>query len=130
MAHLKIDCLRVTNFKPKEQVAEIEISFYRGDKQETIKKEYLLKNPLELLKKVLLDIKSKDRIILDDPTLDPVEMLNIYSPIIIKDEEDVEEKIFHFIKGLCDKAHHMKINRDAKSYMRLFDEFKTANLKL
>ena len=129
MAQLKIDYIRVNTFKPKEQLAEIEISFYKDDKQELIKKEYLLKNPLGLLRKMLLDIKSKDRIIFDDPTLDPVEMLKIYSPVLIKDEEETEEKIFNFIKGLCGKAHYMKTTKDAKTHMKLFDEFKTASLK-
>ncbi|MFH1592642.1 MAG: hypothetical protein ABIB47_04730 [Candidatus Woesearchaeota archaeon] len=130
MTTLTIKHINVTNFKPKEIRAQLEIGFDKGDKPQTINKEYLLKNPEELLTQIFLDIKSKDRVIIDDPTLDPVEKLEIYSPIIIKDEEQVEAKIYQFIKQLCEKAAHIKNTRDAKVHMKLFDEFKTASLQI
>ncbi|MEK6826276.1 MAG: hypothetical protein AABX08_00915 [Nanoarchaeota archaeon] len=130
MTAIKINTIKITNFKPKELVAEFEIAYMKDSEKLSFKKEYLLKNPEGLLNRVFLDIKSRDKIIVDDPRLDPVEKLNIYSPIIIKDEDKVEEKVYRFIRVLCEKAISLKNTRNAQTHMKLFDEFKTASLSL
>jgi len=129
MTSIKLDYIKVLNYKPKEFLALLEVSFNRDNKQEIVHKEYLLKNPLELVSKLFLEIKSKDKIIFED-SLDPMEMLERYSPILIHNQEEVEEKVFHFTKWLCNKAATMNKTKDAKAYMKLFDDFKTASLQL
>ena len=127
---IKINSLRIIDYKPKELLAVIEISVQKEDKKEKITKEYYLKRPEELLNSILVDIKSRNKIIIDDPTLDPIERLNIYSPILIEDEEKTEEKIYNFLRMSCEKAAHLKNSKEAKVHIKLLDYFKTASLQL
>lgn len=130
MPQIKIQSIRVTNFKPKESSAELEVSYTKDDKPQKISKEYILKKPLELLTRLILDVKSKDKILIDDPTLNPLEHLEKYSPLIIVNQDEVEEKIYNFLKNICEKAAQLKKTREATKHMRLYDEFKTAALVL
>ena len=93
-------------------------------------REYHLKNPSELIYQLFLDVKSKDKILIDDPRLSPVELLEKYSPLVIVNEEKVGERVYSFLRTLCEKAAYLKKSRDAAKYMQMFDEFKTASLIL
>ena len=128
MPKIQLKTIRVMNFDPKTSIANIEISFINNNSQQKIVKEYHLKNPSDLIFRLFIDIKSTNKILFEDPRLSPVELLERYSPILIEDEEKVEEKVYHFLKTLCEKATYMRTSRDATKYMRMFDEFKTASL--
>ena len=127
---IKIENIKVVRFDPKTLVTQLEVLFKDGEKQEKVITEYLLKNPEKILNELLLAIKSKNRMIIDDATLNPVEKLEIYSPIVIEKEEETEVKVFNFIRLLCEKANRLKNTKNAKDYMQLFNEFKTQSLKL
>ena len=89
-----------------------------------------MKGPEKLLDELFLEIKSKNRILPDDVRLSPVERLEFYSPIIIEKGEDVEIRVYNFLKMICEKANYLKKTKDANEYMRLFNEFKTITLTL
>mgnify|MGYP001613831583 CR=1 FL=1 len=130
MASIKLNHIKVKDYKPKELLALLEVYFVHDGKEEIFQKEYLLRNAMDIITNLFLEIKSKNKILFDDPSLSAKEMLERYSPIHIYDQENVEEKIFNFVKGLCDKAVFMKNTKDARTYMKFFDEFRTATLKL
>ena len=130
MTNIKLNHIKVKDFKPKDLIALLEISFLKDGKEEILQKQYLLKNAPDIITNIFLEIKSKDKILFEDPSLSPTELLEKYSPVLIHNQEEAEEKIFHFIKGLCEKALHLKNTRDAKTYMKILDEFKTIGLKL
>ena len=127
---IKVQQIRLLNFEPKTKIANIEIMFKKGEKESKISKEYQLKSPDSLVTQIFTEIKSKDKLLIDNAALSPVERLNIYSPIIIENVDSTEEKVYNFMKTICEKAARMKSSKDAKEYMRIFDELKTISLKL
>ena len=130
MALIQILNIRSLQFNPKELTAEIEVIFSKDGKHDNMKGQYYLKNPEEIFNKILLEVKSKNKMIFDDPRLSPVELLERYSPIKIHNEEQTEEKMFNFIRMLCEKARILKNTKEAREHMRILNEFKTTSLKL
>ena len=126
---IKIQKVMVSSYKPKEMLAEFEISYLKNNIQELIKKEYPLKNPMKLTHQIILDVKSKNKIIFEED-LEPLERLERYSPIILENYDDVEEKLFNFLRNLCEKSKKLHNSKDATEHMRLFDQFKTVKLDI
>jgi len=126
---IKIQKVMVSSYKPKEMLAEFEISYLKNNIQELIKKEYPLKNPMKLTHQIILDVKSKNKIIFEED-LEPLERLERYSPITLENYDDVEEKLFNFLRDLCEKSKKLQNSKDATEHMRLFNQFKTVKLDL
>ena len=124
---IKLEYVKVYNFDPKTTQAELEICFNENGEVKKFSQQYILKNPDKLLDKVFIAIKSKDRVLPAAP-LSAEEMLEMYSPIIIEKPEETEEKMFNFLRFLCEKASRMKKTTNASEYMQLFNEFKTISL--
>lgn len=122
----RVKKLEVVEFKPKESISSIRITFTKNEKEEQITKEFNLKNPVEIVNHILLEIKKKDRMIVDDS--DDV-LQNIYITRI-EDEEVVEEKLLYFFQGLCSKFAKIKSMTKAPDYMKLYDEIKTTRFVL
>ena len=129
MGAITIHEIRLLNVEPKTGKGKLQVSYVKNNIQETIQNECVLKEPALIVNELLLKIKSKDKIIFYDVST-PEELLERYSPINIDNEEEVEEKMFHFIKMICEKAKSLKTTRDAKEYMRIINEFKTLMIKL
>lgn len=123
---LKIKRLELQEFKPKEAKANLVIVFDKNNVEETIVKEVLLKNPIELVKKVLILVKSKGRFIVEEESDNILE--NIYITRVA-DEEKIEEKMLLFFKSLCETAIKLKNTKIASQYMRLFNEIKIMKLE-
>ena len=130
MSHIQINHLSLLNFKPENLTADIEVTFTENDNKEKVIKNYILKNPEKILTQIFLEVKSKNRILFDDPTLDPIELLEKYAPIIIDNQDQVEEKIFNFTRSLCENARKLKNSKEAAQHMKLLDKFKTESLTL
>ncbi len=114
------------DFKPKEAISNIKITFTRNDQVEQVVKEFNLKNPVEIVNNILLEIKKKDRMIVEDS--DDV-LQNIYITRI-ENEEEVEEKLLYFFQGLCSKFSKIRSMTRAPDYMKLYDEIKTTKFVL
>jgi len=123
----KIKKIEVLEFKPKESVSVIKISFMKNDVPEQIVKEFpMSNNPVEMVNKIILEVKSKDKMIVED-TNDILQ--NIYITRI-DNEEIMEEKLLLFFQNLCGKYAKMKSLKKAPDYMKLYDEIKTTKLVL
>ena len=127
MSHITIHSIKISNFEPRTLSAEIEVVYTENNAQERIIKKCILKDPITLVNKIFLEIKSKNRMLFDD-TLTPEELLERYSPINVENEEQIEEKMFNFIKTACDKARSLKTTKEAKEHMKIINEFKTSSL--
>ncbi len=130
MSKITFKNIIVENFDPKQLSAKFKVNFIKESKEEQIIKEFPLKHPLNIANHIFLAVKSKDRIVLDAPPSDPLEALEMYSPIKIENEEDTEEKIINFITHLCTRARSLKTNTKAIVHMKIINEFKTARLDL
>lgn len=122
----RVKKLEVVDFKPKESISTIKITFTRNDKEEQVVKEFNLKNPVEIVNHILLEIKKKDRMIVEEE--DDV-LQNIYITRI-ENEEEVEEKLLYFFQGLSSKFSKIKSMTRAPDYMKLYDEIKTTKFIL
>lgn len=122
----RIKKLEVLEFKPKESISSIRITFTRNDEVVQIVKEFNLKNPVDIVNSLLLEIKKKDKMIVEDS--DDI-LQNIYIARI-ENEEEVEEKLLYFFQGLCSKFAKIKNLTKAPDYMRLYDEIKTTKFIL
>ena len=118
--------LEVIDFKPKESIFSIKITFTKNDVQEQILKEFNLKNPVDVVNSIFLEIKKKDRMIVEDS--DDV-LQNIYITRI-ENEEEIEEKLLYFFQGLCSKFIKIRSLTKAAEYMKLYNEIKTIKLIL
>src|SRR3989338_5285003 len=118
--------LEILDFKPKESISSIRITFTRNDQVEQIVKQFYLKNPVEIVNSILLEIKKKDRMIVEDSN-DILQ--NIYITRI-ENEEEIEEKLLYFFQGLCSKFAKIKSLTKEPDYMKLYDEIKTTKFIL
>jgi|SRR3989344_1016430 len=130
MSKIAFKNIQVEGFDPKTISAKLKISFIRENKEDYVTKEFQLRHPLTIVNHIFLATKSKDRILHDRPPSDPLEALEMYSPIKIEDEDHVEEKIISFITDLCVKAKSMTTNKNAVQHMKIINWFKTARLDL
>lgn len=126
---IKINSIKLSDFKVREGIGEFEVLFEKNGKLEVLKKSYLLKHPNELFNDLWLNIKSKGKVLIDDPSLTPVELLKYYSPVNILNEEKTEERIINFIRELCMKYKELKLNKDAKIHMKLLEGFRNKIIK-
>ena len=122
----KIKKVEVIEFKPKESVSTIKIVFTKNDVPEQIVKQFSLKNPVEIVNSIMLEIKKKDRMIVEDSE-DVLQ--NIYITRI-ENEEEAEDKLLYFFQGLCSKFSKIRSMTKAPEYMKLFDEIKTTKMIL
>jgi len=122
----KLKKVEVVEFKPKESVSTIKIVFTKDDVPEQIVKQFNLKNPVEIVNAIMLEIKKKGRMIVEDS--DDV-LQNIYITRIDA-EEEVEDKLLYFFQSLCSKFAKIKSMTKAPEYMKLFDEIKTTKMIL
>ncbi|MBI2499862.1 hypothetical protein HYV88_06470 [Candidatus Woesearchaeota archaeon] len=128
MSKIAFKNITVESFDPKTISAKLKISFIRENKEDYVNKEFQLRHPLTIVNHIFLATKSKDRILHDRPPSDPLEALEMYSPIKIEDEDKVEEKIISFITDLCLRAKNMTTNKNAVQHMKIINWFKTARL--
>ena len=123
----KIKKIEVLEFRPKESVSVIKISFTKNDIPEQIIKEFpMSNNPVEMVNKIMLEVKSQNRMIVEDT--DDI-LQNIYITRI-DNEEVMEEKMLLFFQNLCGKFSKMRSLTKAPDYMKLYDEIKTTKLVL
>ena len=126
MGKIQIHQLKIINFDAKKSIAEIEVYFTDNGSPDKISRVFELKQPEKILNQIFLYVKSKNRIQFDDPKLSPVELLERYTPVLVMNEEQTEEKIFNFLRNVCDKARRIKTIKDAKEHMLAIDQIKTA----
>ena len=130
MSKITFKNIVVESFNPKTISARLKINFTKENKEEYIIKEFQLRHPLTIVNHIFLATKSKDKMLHDRPPSDPIEALEMYSPIKIEDEENIEEKIISFVTDLCVKAKNITTNKNAVQHMKIINWFKTAHLDL
>lgn len=124
---LKINKININNFQPKDTKADITINFTKNQEPKTITKEFILKEPFTLTRKLMLAIKSQGKFIVEGESDDILE--NIYITQFI-DEEETEEKLLNFFKKLCTQVSELKHQKIAREYMRKVDKIKTLKLEI
>lgn len=122
----RIKKIEVMDFKPKEFISVIKIIYTKNDQIQQIVKEFPYINPVEVVNKIVLEIKKADKMIVEDS--DDI-LQNIYITRI-ENEEDAEEKMLYFFQNLSIKISKIKSLKKAPDYMRLYDEIKTTKLIL
>ncbi len=123
----KIKKIEVADFKPKESVSMIKITYTKNDQIQQIVKDFsTTNNPVELVNKIMLEVKSKDKVIVEES--DDI-LQNIYITRI-ENEEATEEKMLMFFQNLCAKFSKIKSLKKASDYMKLYDEIKITKLIL
>lgn len=122
---LRLKRIEIKEFKPKELRANIDIIFDKNDVEKIISKEIILRNPLDIVNKILLTMKSEGKMIVEEEDDDILK--NIYITRIDR-EEEIEEKLFSWFRSLCEKAKHLKNVKVAPQYMKVFNEIKVMKL--
>ena len=120
----KVKKVGVMDFKPKEFISVIKIIYTKNDQQQQIIREFPFINPVDVVNKIILEIKKSDKMIVEDT--DDI-LQNIYITRI-EDEENVEEKMLYFFQNLSAKLSKIKSLKKAQDYMKLYDEIKTTKL--
>ena len=122
---LKFKKIEVKAFKPKDLKVNLSIYFDKDEKEEIIDKEFILKNPIEIVNKILLAIKSKGKIIVEEEDDDILK--NIYITRVDR-EEEIEDKLLVFFKDLVERGKKLKSLKNAGQYMKLYNEIKVMKL--
>lgn len=126
---LKISKIDIADLNPKEITAKIKITFLKNDTPSFILKEFKLNDPVSITKNVMLLVKGSVKQNQNDYG-DVDELLDNLSVTNFINEESTEEKLLTFFQSICSKALKLKSLTDAKSYMKVIDEFKTTKFDL
>jgi len=118
--------IEVKSFDTKTLKSTLKIYFTRNDQMQEFSHDFDLKNPVEIVNKILLEIKKKDKIIIEDS--DDI-LQNIYIQRI-DNEEEIEVKMLNFFQILCSKCAKLKSMTKAPEYMRIYDEIKVTKFIL
>ncbi|MBI2671843.1 hypothetical protein HYX16_02825 [Candidatus Woesearchaeota archaeon] len=116
----KLKKIEVKSFDTKTLKSTLKIYFTRNEQMQEFSHDFELRNPVEIVNKILLEIKKKDKIIVEDS--DDV-LKNIYIQRI-ENEEELEAKMLNFFQVLCSKCAKLKSMTKAPEYMRIYDEIK------
>jgi hypothetical protein len=125
----KIKRIGVEDFKPRDSYVKIRIDFEKNDKRDFVIKEYSLKtlnNPAALTNSIILDMKKKDKFIVEEESDDFLQ--NIFTQPV-RDLEKNEEKILTFINTLTENYKKLKSLKNANDYMKLYDKMKISRME-
>jgi len=123
---IEINKIQIENFQPKGTKANIIVNFTKNNEKNQLNKEFILKEPFNLTRKILISIKSTGKFIIESESDDILE--NIYITELIN-EEEIEERLLNFFKKLCTSVSELKHMRIAKDYMKKVDQIKTTKLE-
>ena len=118
--------VELVDLKPREGNSGVLVFFEKEGREKVLSLHFDLTNPVDIVNKILLGIKTHDKIIIDES--DDI-LQNIYITRI-DNEEVIEEKLLLFFQNLCGKYAKMKSLKKAPDYMKLYDEIKTTKLVL
>jgi len=110
---IEINKIQIENFQPKGTKANIIVNFTKNNEKNQLNKEFILKEPFNLTRKILISIKSTGKFIIESESDDILE--NIYITELIN-EEEIEERLLNFFKKLCTSVSELKHMRIAKDY--------------
>ena len=122
----KLKRIEIKSFDTKTLKTTLNIYFTKNDQMHEFYYDFELRNPVEIVNKIILEIKKKDKIIIEDS--DDV-LQNIYIQRI-DNEEELEAKMLNFFQILCSKCAKLKSMTKAPEYMRIYDEIKTTKFIL
>jgi len=122
----KLKKIEVKSFDTKTLKSVLKVYFTKNDQMQEFSHDFDLKNPVEIVNKILLEIKKKDKIIIEDS--DDI-LQNIYIQRI-DNEEEIEVKMLNFFQILCSKCAKLKSMTKAPEYMRIYDEIKVTKFIL
>ncbi|HLD12804.1 MAG TPA: hypothetical protein VJB87_04385 [Candidatus Nanoarchaeia archaeon] len=120
----EIKNILVKQFEPRQSHIIFDINYSKNGAIITLTKDYKFDDPANFVKQIIHDIKKKDA----TENWEDNDPLAGYQVINLKNQEDTEERLLNFIARIHEKARLMKRMKDAKKYMQLFDDMKTARM--
>ena len=123
---LVVEKLTISNFDPKQSTGTFKIHFRKDNEQQTFEKQYLLSQPEPIVEDILKEVKQRGKMEIQDYD----DLIGSIFVVRLKDEDAVDEKLFHFIARLCEKIKTMKHMKSHGEYMKLYDEIKIKSLDL
>lgn len=116
----------VKDYSRKENRLLLTVKFTKNDILDEITQSYETTNSAGVVNDILLKIKSKDKIIVEES--DDI-LSNIYITRI-SNEEEAEERMFSFFSKLFDKIRSLKHETVAGRYLNTIDDIKHQKLIL
>ena len=118
--------VELVDLKPREGNSGVLVFFEKEGREKVLSLHFDLTNPVDIVNKILLGIKTHDKIIIDES--DDI-LQNIYITRVFN-EENIEDRLLNFFQDICAKSKKLKNLRDAREYMKLYDQMKIARLVL
>lgn len=115
--------VEVANFDPRNGIIKFKIRFLKNSVLQSFEKEFKFSDTASLVNSVITALKKKDNIVTYDD-----DILSGYQVVMLKDEEVASEKLFNFFNRMKERYKIMKATKDAKKYMKIFDEVKSAKI--
>lgn len=116
----------VKDYSRKENRLLLTVKFTKNDILDEITQSYETTNSAGVVNDILLKIKSKDKIIVEES--DDI-LSNIYITRI-SNEEEAEERMLAFFSKLFEKVRSLKHERIAGRYLNTIDDIKHQKLIL
>ncbi|GEM_PF-854600 len=123
---LRVEKLTISQFDPKQGIGTFILHFSKDKEHQTFEKKYALEHPEPIVQDILKEIKQRGKIEIDDYD----DLIGSIFVVRLQDEDNVDEKLFHFFSRLCEKAKAMKHMKSHAEYMKLYDEIKIKELNL
>ena len=123
---LRVEKLTIRQFDPKQCTGTFVLHFSKDNERQTFEKKYTLDKPEPIVQDILREIKQRGKIEINDYD----DLIGSIFVVRVQDEDNVDEKLFHFFSRLCEKAKAMKHMKSHGEYMKLYDEIKIKELRL
>jgi len=122
----EVKSVHLSDFNPKETNTKIIINYTKNNEPHQIIKQITLNNPVAIVNNILVTIKSKDKMIIEESD----DFLSNIFITRIKDEERIEEKLLYYFQDLTKKIKELKAQKIATKYMHLYNQLKISKLIL
>lgn len=123
---LVVEKLTISHFDPKQSTGTFKIHFRKDKEQQSFEKQYALSHPEPIVEDILKEVKQRGKM----EILDSDDIIGSIFVVRLLDEDNVDEKLFHFIARICEKIKTMKHMKSHGEYMKLYDEIKIKSLDL
>ncbi len=116
----------VKDYSRKESRLLLTAKFTKNDVLDEITQSYETTNPAGVVNDIILKIKSKDKIIVEDSD----DILNNIYITRIENEDEIEERMLAFFSKLFDKIRSLRHETVAGRYLNTIDDIKHQKLVL
>lgn len=124
--HVELKKLKVNDLSVRDGIIFLEV-FFDDAKEKEISRNTKIENPNKEAEKIIKEIRQMEINI--NQEFDGERFLDNYVNVVIKDEDDVTEKMAGFLKRIKDKMTEVRTLKDATGFLDKINAIKLMRLE-